>query len=271
MLHSQPASLLGGFRLPLEAGRLLLGERSLWAPAAAPAGLSLLAFSVAVSLLVGYAGELYGWATAWMPTLEAVDWYAWLWIGPGKAALALLGLLLFAAIAGAVLLVSFLLANILASPFLDVLSQRVERIESGEVSQESELGWKESISDGLRSLREELRRTAFFITVVGSLTLIGILIPGSQLLTGPAMVGFAIFFLPLDYASYTLDRRQISFRQKRLWLSSNKAAVAGFGSAGFLTCLVPGLNFFAMPLLVVAGTLLALRHPPAQLDPPSSS
>ena len=71
----------------------------------------------------------------------------------------------------------------------------------------------------------------------------------------------SIFFLPLDYASYALDRRQLTFRDKRAWLLSNKPAVAGFGAAAFLTCAVPGLNFAAMPLLVVGGTLLALRHP----------
>ena len=37
----------------------------------------------------------------------------------------------------------------------------------------------------------------------------------------------------------------------------------GYGSAAFLTCLIPGLNLLAMPVLVVGGTLLALRHPPA--------
>lgn len=270
MAHSESASLLGGLRLPLEAGRLLVKERRLWAPAAAPAGLSLLAISVAAWLLVAHAGDLYDWATAWMPTLEAADWYAWLWIGPGKAALAALGFLLFAAISGAALVLSFFLANIVASPFLDVLSQRVERIETGSVIEDGGAGWRGWLGDATRSLLEELRRAAFFLTIVGSLTLIGMLIPGSQLLTGPAMVGFAIFFLPLEYASYTLDRRRLSFRQKRSWLTANKAAVAGFGAAGFVTCLVPGLNFFAMPVLVVAGTLLALRRPPAQGDPSSS-
>ena len=71
-----------------------------------------------------------------------------------------------------------------------------------------------------------------------------------------------VFFLPLDYASYALDRRRLSCREKRLWLMANKPAVVGFGVAAFLTCLVPGLNFVAMPLLVAGGTLLAVRHAP---------
>jgi uncharacterized protein involved in cysteine biosynthesis len=39
--------------------------------------------------------------------------------------------------------------------------------------------------------------------------------------------------------------------------------MVGFGAAAFVICLVPGLNLLLIPGLVVAGTLLALRHPPA--------
>ncbi len=60
---ARPLSLLDGFQLPLEGGRLLLREKRLWALAAAPIGFSLLAFAVAVSLLVAHAGGLYAWAT----------------------------------------------------------------------------------------------------------------------------------------------------------------------------------------------------------------
>jgi uncharacterized protein involved in cysteine biosynthesis len=256
-------SVLNGLRLPVEAGKLLLRERGLWAPAAAPVGFSVVAFAVAISLLVTYAGPLYGWATVWMPVLEAATWYAWLWVLPAKAVLTAVGALLFAAIAGAGLVVSFLIANVLASPFLDTLARRVEELELGETPEEDSSGLLGSGAEMLRTVREELRKTAFFLAVTGSLIAIGFVVPGAQLLTGPAVVGFAIVFLPLDYASYTLDRRRLSFRQKRLWLGANKPDVVGFGAAAFLLCAVPVLNFIAMPLLVVGGTLLAVRGVPA--------
>jgi len=261
-----PLSLLDGFQLPLEGARLLRREKRLWAPAAAPIGFSLLAFAVAAWLLIAHAGALYAWATTWMPDPEAASWYAWLWVGPAKAALALLGALIFAFLAGVVLLTSFLVANVLASPFLDVLASRVERIETGDVRDDSASGLIGSAAEVLRALREELRRAVFFLAVVGALVALGFLIPGAQLLTGPAIAVFAVFFLPLDYASYTLDRRRYSFRQKRRWLLSNKPSAMGFGGAAFLICWVPGLNFLAMPLLVVGGTLLALRNAPVSAD-----
>jgi uncharacterized protein involved in cysteine biosynthesis len=76
------------------------------------------------------------------------------------------------------------------------------------------------------------------------------------------MVIVTLLFLPLDYASYTLDRRRVRFRDKRRWILGHGPAMLGFGAGAFLTLLVPGLNFLAMPGLVVSGTLLALRYPP---------
>jgi CysZ protein len=259
-----PRSLMDGFQLPLEGGRLLLREKRLWAPAAAPIGFSLLAFAAAASVLVAHAGGLYEWVTLWVPTPEATSWYAWLWVGPAKAVLAILGAVVFAVVTGVALLISFLVANVLASPFLDVLASRVELIETGVVAEDAPEGLIGTGADVLRSLREELRRALFFLAVVAALALLGFVIPGAHLVTGPAIVGFAIFFLPLDYASYTLDRRRYSFRQKRTWLMANKPVVVGFGCAAFMICWVPGLNFLAIPLLVAGGTLLAIRNAPAQ-------
>ena len=85
---------------------------------------------------------------------------------------------------------------------------------------------------------------------------------GGQLLAGPALTLFTISFLPLDYAGYALDRRRLSFQERRRWLATHRPAALGFGAAAFALCAVPILNLLAMPGLVVGGTLLALRHPP---------
>ena len=92
--------------------------------------------------------------------------------------------------------------------------------------------------------------------------MLGFVIPGAQLLTGPAILAFTVFFLPLDYAGFTLDRRRLPFGARRRWLLAHRDAALGFGGAAFLVCLVPGLNLLAMPALVAGGTLLALRYPP---------
>ena len=102
----------------------------------------------------------------------------------------------------------------------------------------------------------------FFVSLALPLVVAGVLVPGAQLVTGPALVVVTVFFLPLDYAGFTLDRRRLSFKARRRWLLVHRDAVLGFGAAAFLVCLVPGLNLLAMPVLVAGGTLLALRYQP---------
>ena len=154
---------------------------------------------------------------------------------------------------------AYLLANLLASPFHDVLSQRVEQVVTGDVRDAAAPGLSGVLREAARSLIEEGRRTIFFIVLVGGLLAIGFVIPGAHLLTAPLVLILTLLFLPLDYASYALDRRAYSFRDKRRWISENLSLMLGFGSAAFVTCLVPLLNFAAMPLLVVGATLLTLR------------
>jgi uncharacterized protein involved in cysteine biosynthesis len=270
---SEPArpleSIATGFRLPFQGARLLLRERGLWGPALVPLLLSLAAFSTAIGLVVAYASELYALATDWMPVLEVTRWYAWAWIGPARLLLGVLGGLLFLVLAGACLVAAYLAASVIAAPFHDALAARVERLVTGALDDRSGTGAAGLVREALRSVREELRKISFFIAVVAPLTLIGFLVPGAQLVCGPAVFAFTVFFLPLDYASYTLDRRQVPFAERRRWIVSRAPLMGGFGLAAFLACAVPFLNLLAMPLLVVAGTLLVLRHQPdaAQSDP----
>jgi CysZ protein len=255
-------ALLAGLRLPFEGLALLWRERRLWPLAALPVLLSLAAFAGAVALVMAHAGELHAFATAWAPELSAERWWQWLWIGPARALLAALGAALFLALAAAAIAAAFLLASLAASPFHDALAARVEQIESGRVVDEPGAGLRAILREGARSLREELRRLLFFLSLTLPLLLVGALVPGALLLTAPALAALTIFFLPLDYASYTLDRRRMAFRDKRRWLFAHKAVTAGFGLAAFCVCSVPGLAFLAMPALVTAGTLLALRFAP---------
>ncbi len=267
------SGLWTGFRLPLEGARLLLRERSLWSLAVVPFLLSALALAGALALTWGFSGELSDWATRWVPRLAAEAWYEWLWIGPGQLliwllqalCLALVHLLAFAL----AFVLGMMLANVLAGPFLDALAARVEGLVTGGVDDRTASSAVGMLGEALGSVLGELRKLLFYLAIVAPLTLAGLLLPGAQLLTGPAIAAFTIFFLPLDYASYTLDRRRIGFRERRRWAADRATLMFGFGSAAFLACAVPLLNLLAMPLLVVAGTLLAVRYLPE--EPPAEA
>ena len=257
-----PLGAMEGVRILFEGARMLAREPRLWLPAAIPVALSLLSFSLAVICVVTYASEMHELAAGWLPEMSADRWYEWLWVGPGLFLLRAVGWLLFLVVAAAVMVVAYMLASLLAAPFHDWLAYRVEELAAGTVRDATSGGFGGTVADIGRSLLQELKRLVFFLSLVGSLAVAGFLIPGAQLLTGPAIVVITVLFLPLDYASYALDRRLVPFDRKRRWLFEHLPVMLGFGSGAFVTCLVPGLNFVAMPLLVVAGTLLCLRHDP---------
>jgi len=250
------------FALPIEGLRLLGRERRLWSMALIPLLISVLAFSAALGAVVSYAGEIQGLVGGWLPVLEAGAWYSWLWIGPAKLLLWLVGKLLFLAVAMTCVVAVYLVASLLASPFHAALSRRVELVATGRVEELDEPGVLAILREGGRAAREELRRLVFFLGVWLLLAILGLLVPGGQVVAPPLMTLFTLFFLPLDYASYTLDRRRLSFRQKRQWLLAHAGSTLAFGLAAFLVCAIPLLNLLAMPVLVVSGTLLALRHGP---------
>jgi CysZ protein len=223
------------------------------------------------TLLVGVAVALF-WVrletihSAWLsvlPVLEATDWWAWIWVGPGKLVIWLLGWLGVVVAFALSLIAALLLANLVSAPFLDQLSQRVERIARGELPA-SRAGSDGVIRETLRSFAAELQRLAFLGFIWIALSGVGFVVPGAHLVTGPLLIAVTVLLLPLDYAGFALDRRQIPFRSRRRWLWANLPTMTGFGGVAFLACLVPGLNLLIMPALVTAGTLLVLRTEPLE-------
>ncbi len=253
-----------GFRLHFEAFGFLAHERRLWPLATIPLFLSVLCFALLILVWIHYAGVLYAFATAWLPELTAGAWYTWLWIGPGHFLLFLLGIAAFLGLLGLSMAAAYLLTGLLAAPFLDVLSRRIEERVRGSSAKTAAGG---ALRDALHALREEAVRCSFFFGAQGLLFLAGALIPGAQIVTPAAALFLTLLFLPLDYASYLLDRHQVRFRERWHWVWNHPSLMLGCGLGAFLTCLIPGLNFAAMPLLVTSGTLLALRYPPQGTEP----
>lgn len=259
---------LEGARLHLEALGLLWREKGLWPLVALPFALSALAFGGVASFVALRASALHAFVSGWLPVLRADAWWEWIWVGPAWLAVETAGWLLFGALALALLVTAFLIASIVASPFLEALSRRVEQRVTGRV-RDAEAGgsFAAILRDGGRAAVEETKRTLFFLAVQAAIVLAGVVVPGGQAVAPLALVLVTMLFLPLDHASFALDRWRVPFRSKRRWLRTRASLMLGFGGAAFLICGVPVLNFLAMPLFVTSGTLLALRHPPAGVEP----
>lgn len=268
--HGAGGGPWSGGRLLPEALGLLVRHRSLWPLAATPVALTAVFLSIALGLGIEYAPQIYGWIAGWIPVLQADVWYAWIWVAPARLLLALAGYLLFGVAMALGLVLAFGLASVLAAPFLDVLSQKVERIETGGLVESGEAGLWGLVRESSRALLNELRRLGFLAAVWAVITVAGLVVPGAQPLAPVALTAVTVLFLPLDYTSYVMDRRGVPFRGRRAWLRHHLGAVVGFGCVAFATFLVPGLNFLLLPILVTAGTLLAVRCPAEGLSPGSA-
>ncbi len=249
-----------GLGLLGEGMSFLRRERRLWPLAVVPVVFAMALVAIAVSTFWLRLEMIHEAFVSLLPALEATDWWTWIWVGPGRLVLWLVGWFGVVVAFALSLLTALLVANLLSAPFLDRLSVRVEAIESGAPA-DSEPAQSAGVvvREALRSFAAELSRLGFLIAVWGSLTLVGFIVPGAHFVTGPLLVAATVLLLPLDYAGFALDRRRISFRGRRRWIHEHLATMAGFGGVAFLACLVPGLNLVVMPALVTAGTLLVMR------------
>jgi uncharacterized protein involved in cysteine biosynthesis len=218
--------------------------------------------TASLAAIIVYAAPLHAFVTSWMPMVHANSALSWLWVAPARALLGMLGLLLFVAASASAIVLAFLSASLLSAPFLDALSRRVEALTLGRVEVAGVGGFAGLLRDAARAAREELRRTAFFLALQGTIVVVGLVVPGGQLVAAPALVLVTMLFLPLSYAAYTLDRRGVPFATRRRWVVEHAPVMLGYGGTAFLAFLVPGLNFLFLPVLVSSGTLLALRYPP---------
>ncbi|MCH2186924.1 EI24 domain-containing protein [Myxococcota bacterium] len=258
------ASLARGFALPFEGFRLLIRERSLWALSTVPIALTVGLLGIAMGLLFEYSGALWDFIEGFWPVFKAHAWYAWIWVAPLRVFFWSLSGALFLLSIAAGAAVSVLLASLLSSPFLDVLTRRVETLVAGGIQEEGGTGMVGGVKETGRSMAAEAGRIGFLLVIWVVLTGLGLLIPGAQLITGPLMLATTILFMPLQFSGSILDRRQLPFSIRRRWISANWPVMVGFGLAAFIVCFVPGMNLLVLPALVSAGTLLVLEVPPTE-------
>jgi len=235
---------------------LLWRERSLWPVAALPFLVNVAAFGLAIAFFVANLDAIAAPIQHALDPGEPSVWYGWLWVGPLLVLALAVKAVLIVALGVAIYFGFTVIGSLVAAPFLDRLSEHVERRIAGEAPGARTLG--ESLRSAARSVVEEGKRTLFFLAVQLGLVLFG-LFPGVQPVAAAASLAFTALFLPLDFTAYALDRRGVSFRARRRWIWTHKAEMFGFGGFGLALFFVPGLSFLCLPWLVTSGTLLVLE------------
>lgn len=148
--------------------------------------------------------------------------------------------LLYVAVLILTFLVSFLLMNIVASPFYEIVSTAVERDVTG--SDPPKLSFSEQVAVMLG----ELQKVALILTV----TILVLFIPGLNVLSSV----IAAFLVGWDFFDYPLARRGWPLTKRLGFLRAEIFAVLGLG----IWLVIPFVQIVMLPLAVAGGTLLSL-------------
>ena len=158
-----------------------------------------------------------------------------------------------------------LLTSVVAAPFNDALSQRVECIVRGQPPPAS--GLLAMLRDARRTIGLELLKLVLYLAVMGPLFIASQLVP----VAGPivySVVGFylTVSFLAIDYTDWPAARRGMSAGTRFGLAFRRPASMFGFGLGVWVLLFIPLINLFFMPAAVAGGTLLFLDLHPDPAD-----
>jgi len=134
----------------------------------------------------------------------------------------------------------------IGAPFLDKLSSETERLAFPDAAdRHGRMGILPALKEGAK--------TAVVLLVLEAAFLLLYLVP----VAGPVLFALAsAYVLTLGLLDVPLARRELSFRAKTRFVVGNTGPVLGIGLVVLAVSVVPFLNLLAVPVLVVAATLL---------------
>lgn len=155
-----------------------------------------------------------------------------------------------------VLVICYLLfvifGGIISAPFNEKISKYIEEKMFG-IRIENNLPF---FKDVFLSIREELKKILFYLSVMIPLILIDFIPMIGSVITLVFGSLFSFFYNALDYMDYPMTRRMTGFRKKLGVVMSQKMLSFGFGAMAFFLTFLPVINVLLNPLLVVSGTRL---------------
>ncbi len=144
-----------------------------------------------------------------------------------------------------------------SAPFNELISQKTEELVRG-VYSTTPFSVVGLLRDSVRALSHALK-ILFLYIVLFLATLMLLLIPGlgQVLFTGVSAILSSVVYA-YDYLSYPLDRRKLSWSEKKSFFRSHLRAMLGFGFGNLAMASIPLVNIFFVPAAVVGGTLMVL-------------
>lgn len=237
------ADFLAGLFAPVHALRYVLRRPRLWKYSFFSGALAAAIFFGLAALAITFGDNAL---TALWARPDATGWLVLWWVA--AIALTVVGL-------AAALGVTLVLVGILLGPFMDALSARVEAAILGAAPEaKSTLG--QAARDQAAGVIHPLLTLALYLMLLPCVFALG-LVP----LIG-AMVAAALGFmlsaslLALEFTDQTPSRRRFRWREKLAQFRGQSGAYLGLGVGLAAFLCIPILDFFLVPIAVVAGTML---------------
>lgn len=233
---------LSGLTYPLQGFRLVLTHPSAWKYLVAPMFLSLLALVAAFYGSVRLVRALM--ASQYDPTAGLAE----------VVSVAVVTGLLYVVSFAVTMVFTYLLANLLAVPFNDRLSEHVETLTLGPL--EEPFRFSTMVTDLFQSVAHSALSLVLWGLVMFGLLLINIVPVFGYLLSGIGTSIATAFFLSREMMDGAMSRRRLGYTHKLRVVWSNRATCLGFGFVASMFLWLPGLNILLMPMVVAGGTLM---------------
>lgn len=252
------ARLALGFSYPYRGARVVARDRSLLTLSLIPLTITAALYVTGLYFLFRHLGEIIELIWAY-PEGEA--WWTYILIGLWYLLYPVVATVALAAVYFSIIVV----CNVVATPFVDAISEKVEALARGrDVGPAFSLkGFFGDIGRGLLHTLKRLLLLAAIMLPIVVLSFIGLGPIGVVL---GALV--ASMFLTLEYLDPPMSRARLSFHDKRRLVLDNKLLCLGFGGAVYIILLLPLLAVFCIPSCVAGATLLWVDlHPDEQSKP----
>ncbi len=193
------------------------------------------------ALSIHYMHDAVSWFDALLPSW--LDWLNWL-LWP-----------LFIVAFFLIMYYTFtILANLIASPFNALLSERTQKYLNNTVPPETSM-LQLIIKETPRSLMRQLTILAYYVPRALVL-LILFLIPVINAIAPILWFIFNAWFMAVQYVDYPMDNNKVSFKQLRRDLRRRPFINLGFGACVSILNLIPIINLAIMPAAVIGATVL---------------
>lgn len=233
--------LARGFGYVFRGLSYLFGHHDLWSLALLPVLLDVLLFAGGAGAFIYYFPQLLHAIVN-----EPQIWYQWILY-------ALAALLLVAAFALVVIFGFTAIGCVIAAPFLEALSEKVEIHEGWRALSG---GVRQALSDIVGSLRTALLVIVLFLASQATLLLLLFVPVLGQIAYAVLAPPVGGFFLAVQFFDPPLGRRRLAAGARLAVLWRHKLETTGFGLAIFLSTLAPLLNFMLLPAAAIGATLL---------------